>query len=86
MNERNTLSMPNIQPAAQDTPLIMPVAKETSAISFEGGNVSLTSYALPQKTSAHLTAALRAAPHLAACANYADTAPEKQPLILGIVR
>lgn len=77
MNERNTLSMPNIQPAAQDTPLIMPVAKETSAISFEGGNVSLTSYALPQKTSAHLTAALRAAPHLAACANYADTAPEK---------
>ena len=41
MNERNTLSMPNIQPAAQDTPLIMPVAKETSAISFEGGNVSL---------------------------------------------
>ena len=77
MNERNTLSMPNIQPAAQDTPLIMPVAKETSAISFEGGNVSLTSYALPQKTPAHLTAALRAAPHLAACANYADTAPEK---------
>ena len=81
MNERNTLSMPNIQPAAQDTPLIMPVAKETSAISFEGGNVSLTSYALPQKTPAHLTAALRAAPHLAACANYADTAPEK-PLLL----
>ena len=77
MNERNTLSMPNIQPAAQDTPLIMPVAKETSAISFEGGNVSLTGYALPQKTPAHLTAALRAAPHLAACANYADTAPEK---------
>lgn len=77
MNERNTLSMPNIQPAAQDTPLIMPVAKETNAISFEGGNVSLTSYALPQKTPAHLTAALRAAPHLAACANYADTAPEK---------
>ena len=77
MNERNTLSMPNIQPAAQDTPLIMPVAKETSAISFEGGNVALTGYALPQKTPAHLTAALRAAPHLAACANYADTAPEK---------
>lgn len=77
MNERNTLSMPNIQPAAQDTPLIMPVAKEISAISFEGGNVSLTGYALPQKTPAHLTAALRAAPHLAACANYADTAPEK---------
>ena len=77
MNEWNTLSMPNIQPAAQDAPLIMPLAKETSVISFESGSVSLTGYTLPQEPPAHLTAALRAAPHLAACANYADTAPEK---------
>ncbi len=74
MNEWNTLSMPNIQPAAQNTPLVMPPTKETGIISFEGGNVSLTGYAFPQETPAHLKAVLRIAPHLAAYANYADTA------------
>lgn len=48
-------------------------------ISFEDGSISLTGYALPQKTPAYLTAALRAPPHLAVCLSACHSADGEKP-------
>lgn len=73
MNEMNSLTMPQLQSAAPNAPLVMPLTKQHNTI----GTAAFYSYALPKGPREKLSAALRAAPHLSACAAYADTDPGK---------
>lgn len=69
MNEMNSLSIPQLELAAPNAPLVMPLTKQHNSVNA----ATFYSYALPKAPREKLAAALCAAPHLSACAAYADT-------------
>lgn len=73
MNEMNSLTLPRLQSAAPSAPLVMPLTKQHNTIDA----TAFDSYALPNEPREELAAALRAAPHLSACAAYANADPGK---------
>ena len=77
MNELNPITLPQFHSAPPDPPLVMPSIKQHNTLSCDWGAVPFYSYELPKEPREALAAALRAAPHLSACADYAETAPDK---------